>query len=92
VQFDSKNPKEKSTLAGYRNSGKGEEYRTPHGLPKDLRRGKNAEEQHIFHLATGLIVGVSGDDLVVVHQAFFVDESLNNDRIVTVRNAFSKSR
>ena len=74
-------------LAGDRNSGEGEEYGAPYRLPKDLRRGKNAEEQRIFQLGTGLAVRVSGDDLVVVHPAFSVDERLNHDRVVTIRNA-----
>ena len=35
----------------------------------------------------GSCFGVSGDDFVVVHQAFLVNESLNNYRVVKVRNA-----
>ena len=74
-------------LSGYRNTGEREKYGTPYGLPKDLRRGKHAEEQSIFQLRTGLVIRVSGDDFVVVHPAFSVDERLNDDRIVTIRNA-----
>ncbi len=71
-----------TSLAADRNSGKGEEHGTPYRLPKHLRRGKNAKEQGIFQLRTGLGIRASGDDLIVVHPAFSVDESLNHDRVV----------
>jgi hypothetical protein len=75
-----------AALTGDRNSGKGEEYRAAYRLAKDLCRGKNTEHQSIFHLGTGLAICVSGDDFVVVHAAFSVDERLNNDRVVTICN------
>ncbi len=79
-------------LAGHRNSGEGEEYGAPHRLSKDLRRGKNTEKQRIFQLGTGLGIRASGDDLVVVHPAFSVDESLNNDRVVTDPQRLRRAR
>src|ERR1700744_1225902 len=84
--------RETGTLARYRNSYEGQEYSTAHGLLKDLRWGKNTEKQHVLQLGTSLAVGVSGDDLVVVHQAFFVDESLNNDRVATLGKALGQHR
>ena len=69
------------------NTGKRPEYGTPYRLPKGLRRGKDTENQAIFQLGAGLAVRVSGDDFIVVHPAFSVDASQNNERIGTVGNA-----
>ena len=76
-----------SILTREPNTGEGKENRPPHRLPKHLRRGKNAEKQGVFELGTRLGIRASGDDLVVVYPAFSIDESLNNDWVVTIRNA-----
>src|ERR1700733_10936307 len=74
-------------LAADGNTGKRAEYGTRYRLSKDLRRGKNTENQAIFQLGAGFGVRVAGDDFVVVHPAFSVDESQNHDRIATFGNA-----
>ena len=60
------------------------------GCPKTCAGAKTLKSRVSSNWERVLRIRVSGDDFVVVYPAFSVDESLNNDRVVTVGNAFGR--